>query len=29
MEYIWAHRRVHDGREGAINRVQFNSKYFF
>ena len=29
IEYIWARREVHDGREGTINRAQFISKIFF
>ena len=29
IEYIWAKREVHDGRQGTINRMQFISKIFF
>ncbi len=29
LEYVWGHRRVHDGREGEISRVQVNSIFIF
>jgi len=29
MEYVWGHRKVHDGRTGDIDRIQFNSIYYF
>ncbi|MEX2353405.1 MAG: DcaP family trimeric outer membrane transporter, partial [Gammaproteobacteria bacterium] len=29
IEYVWAHRRVHDGREGSINRINALSVFFF
>jgi len=29
IEYVWAHRKVHDGREGKINRVNAYSVFYF
>ena len=29
VEYVWGHRRVHDGREGYISRLQFNTIFSF
>ena len=29
IEYAWAHRRVHDGREGSINRINAHSVFYF
>jgi len=29
IEYVWAHRKVYDGREGKINRVNATSIFYF
>jgi hypothetical protein len=29
IEYVWAHRKVHDGREGDINRISCYSVFYF
>lgn len=29
VEYVWGHRRVHDGREGYISRLQVNTIFSF